>query len=180
MTNDFTLFDAHTLLEHVGFSDRAEHEGYLRELESLDYSNEDQARLAIRKWLLPAFNAWSGQTEIGRRRVRLAFRVALSRWGFVPHGPGFPGIEEECPPYRSPQETYRRLRQFHLWVWDELFQEPFVPLPDMDSLLERDDVDFANAPNDPSAWGAPHYRPITYWDGVLRTDAWRENWPPVK
>lgn len=178
MEHDFTLFDAHSLMEYVGFSDLAEHEGYLEELERLDFSHEEQARSAIQKWLVPAFVAGRGRTSIGRYRVRQAFLVALSRWGFVPHGPGLPGIDENRPPYRSIQQTYALLRKFYSWIWDELFHEPFVRIPTTDSLHERDDDSFANAPNNPELWGVPRYRSLTHWDELLRTNAWRENWPP--
>ena len=177
MQQDFTLLDASSLMEHVGLSDRSEHEGYLDELEQFDFSQEQQARAAIRKWLVPAFETGRGSTSTGRRRVREAFRVALSLWGFVPHGPGLPGVDEDRPPYRPEQHTYALTRNFYAWVWDELFHEPFDPMPATDSLSERDDDSFVNAPNNPEQWGTPRYRSITHWDQVLRTDAWRENWP---
>jgi hypothetical protein len=177
MDDDFTLFDAHALMEYVGFSDRTEHEGYRNELERLDFSREDQARSAIRKWLVPAFEAGNGQTPIGRRRLKTAFRVALSRWGFIPHGPGLPGIDEDIPPYRPMQETFALERKFYSWVWDELFHDPFIPISDTDGLCERSDDSFANSPNNPQLWSEPTYRPLSQWDSVLGTDAWRENWP---
>lgn len=173
MTSDFTLFDIHPLLDYIGFSDRVEHEGYFAELERMDFSQEEQARAAIRKWLLPAFANGIGRTESGRMRAMTAFRVALSRWGFVASGPDLPGIFQSSPPYRPQADTLRMLRNFYSWVWDELFHEPFVPIAGTDALLERIDATFAGTPHSPSPWGTPAYRPLTYWDDLIPEKDWR-------
>ena len=52
MNNDFTFVDMETLLMTVSLSEHAEHYGYLEKLIQMDYSKEDQARYAIRRWLL--------------------------------------------------------------------------------------------------------------------------------
>ncbi len=174
----FTLFDAESLMDYVGLSDRTEHEGYLSELIRLDFSQDDQARKAIQKWLLPKFEMGCGSTSCGRQRVRDAFRVALSRWGFVPLGASLPGIDEDRPPYRPVQVTYALTRKFYGLVWDELFHEPFERIEDTESLLERIDMEFINSPNHPERWGDPKFRSLSQWDEMLGTDAWREGWPP--
>ncbi|MDH4134412.1 MAG: hypothetical protein OEV31_06450, partial [Gammaproteobacteria bacterium] len=76
------------------------------------------------------------------------------------------------------QEIYALWRQFYRLLWDELFHEPFERIVNTDALQERNDSAFVNAPSQPERWGAPQYRSLTYWDTLLRTDAWRENWPP--
>jgi hypothetical protein len=178
MDQDFTFFDVNSLMDFVSLSDRADHEGYLAELERLDFSQEAQARAAIRKWLVPEFEDWQGRTLVGRQRVMAALRVALSRWGFMPHVPELPGIDEGRPPYRPVQRTLALKRQFYVWVWEELFDEPFVRIAATDSLRERTDEAFVNAPNNPELWRLPQYRSLSHWDQVLRSNAWRENWPP--
>jgi hypothetical protein len=178
MEKDFTFIDVDSLVEFVSLSDRAEHEGYLGELEGLDFSQEEKAREAIRKWLVPIFEATRGRTPVGRQRVMVALQVAMSRWGFMPYVSDLPGIDEERPPYRPMQQTFDLKRRFYAWLWDELFHEPFVRLASTDDLRERSDDAFVNAPNNPELWGTPRYRSLTHWDELLRTDAWRENWPP--
>ena len=111
--------------------------------------------------------------------MRIALQVAISRWGFLPHGPTLPGIDGGSAVQRNPQEIYALWRQFYRLLWDELFHEPFEPLADTDSLQERYDSTFVNAPGQPERWGVPQYRSLTYWDALLRTNAWRENWPPA-
>ena len=178
MEQDFTFFDVESLMEFVGLGDRAEHEGYLAELERLDFSQEEQARSAICKWLLPEFDSSQGRTPVGRQRVMTALQVALSRWGFMPCVSDLPGIDEVRPPYRLARQTLALKRQFYEWLWDELFHEPFVRIASTDDLRERSDDAFVNAPNNPELWGSPRYRSLTHWDALLRTDTWRENWPP--
>lgn len=179
MTHDFTFSDIDSLMEFVTFSDRAEHEGYLAELEQLDFSHEDLAREAIRKWLVPEFESGRGRTAMGYQRTKFALQVALSRWGFMPGASDLPGIDEVRPPYRwTSQEALVLKRQFYEWLWDELFHEPLTRIANTDALSERADVSFANAPNNPELWEAPSYRSLTHWDALLRTDAWRQNWPP--
>jgi len=178
MEQDFTFFDVDSLMEFISLGDRPEHEGYTAELERLDFSQEQQARGAIREWLVPIFDASRGRTPVGRQRVMTALRVAMSRWGFMPGVPDLPGIDERHPPYRQEQQTIALKRQFYGWLWDELFHEPFVRIVGTDSLRERSDEAFVNTPNNPELWGVPRYRPLTHWDELLRTHAWRENWPP--
>jgi hypothetical protein len=175
-TYDFTLSDLANLMENFGL--HAEHEGYLEQLELLDLSTEKDARHAIREWLVPPYQEYWAWTSLGPTRMRESLRVVLSRWGFLPHGPSLPGIDSGSAPNRDPHETYALWRQFYLLLWEELFHEPFERLVDTDVLQERNDSAFVNAPGQPDRWGAPQYRPLTYWDDLLRTDTWRENWPP--
>ncbi len=173
--SDFTLSDLFALLDFIG--ERAEQEGYEDELNALDLSNPDQARHAIRTWLLPVYLRTWTSTECSRTRLKTSLRVVLSRWGFLPHGPSLPGIDSG-PASREPQQIYAQWREFYRLLWDELFHEPFERIADTDVLQERNDSAFVNAPGQPERWGTPQYRPLTYWDQLLRTDAWRENWPP--
>ena len=174
--DDFTLSDLFALLDFIG--ERSEGEDYEDELNALDLSNVSQARYAIRTWLLPVYLRTWTSSESSRARLKSALRVVLSRWGFLPHGPSLPGIDSGSAPGREPQEIYTLWRQFYRLVWDELFHERFERIADTETLQERNDSAFVNAPSQPERWGAPQYRPLTYWDALLRTDAWRENWPP--
>lgn len=174
--NDFTVSDLADLMENFGL--HAEHEGYLEQLELLDLSTERDARYAIREWLLPAYQEDWGRTTSGQARMCESLRVVLSRWGFLPHGPSLPGIDSGRPERPEPKEIYARSRQFYRLLWDELFHEPFERIADTEALQERVDIPFVRAPGQPERWGAPQYRSLTYWDALLRTDAWRENWPP--
>jgi len=170
MENQFTLFDIDSLMDFIGLTERVEHEGYLNDLECMDFRREDQARDAIRKWLLPVFENWQGRSEIGRNRVKVSLRVIISRWGFLPCGPDLPGIDNEAPPFRPIVETISLQRQFYLWLWDELFHEPFSPFSETDCFQERTDQSFVNAPNDPEEWGTPRFRDLSHWDAMIRTD----------
>jgi hypothetical protein len=173
---DFTVIDLANLMQNFGL--HAEHEGYLEQLELLDLSIERDARCAIREWLLPAYQEYWGRTSAGRTRMRESLRVALSRWGFLPHGPSLPGIDGGVTSSRQQQEIYTLSRQFYMLLWDELFHEPFDRIGDTEEFQERIDSTYVNAPGQPERWGAPQYRPLSYWDELLRTHAWRENWPP--
>lgn len=178
MKQDFTFFDVESLLEFISLGDRPEHEGYFSDLEQLDFSQEEQARAAIRRWLLPEFERSQGQTAVGRRRVRTALRVAISRWGLVPCTSDLPGIDQVHPPYRPKQQTLALKRQFSRWLWDELFHAPFGRIANTDDLQERADDTFVNAPNNPELWGPPRYRSLTHWDALLRIKEWPDKWPP--
>jgi hypothetical protein len=173
---DFTVIDVANLMQNFGL--HAEHQGYLEKLELLDLSTEKDARHAIKQWLLPAFQEYWGKTVSGQVRMRESLRVALSRWGFLPHGPSLPGIDSCLLLVREPQDIYTQWRQFYRLLWDELFHEPFELVANTDTLQERIDSAFVNAPGQPERWGTPQYRPLTYWDELLRADAWRENWMP--
>lgn len=174
--SDFTLSDLFALLDFIG--ERSEGEDYEDELNALNLSNPDQARYAIRAWLLPVYlRTWTGK-ESSRTRMKNALRVALSRWGFLPHGPSLPGIDGGVTSSRQQQEIYTLSRQFYMLLWDELFHEPFDRIGDTEEFQERIDSTYVNAPGQPERWGAPQYRPLSYWDELLRTHAWRENWPP--
>jgi len=175
-THDFTVSDLADLMENFGL--HAEHEGYLDQLELLDLSTEKDARYAIREWLVPPYQEYWARTDSGQTRMRDSVRVALSRWGFLPHGPSLPGIDSNSGASREPQQVYTLWRRFYSLLWDELFHEPFERLADTELLQERNDIAFVRAPCQPERWGPPQYRPLTYWDDLLRTDAWRENWPP--
>jgi hypothetical protein len=174
--HDFTVSDVANLMENFGL--HAEHEGYLEQLELLDLSKEKDARQAIQQWLLPRYQEYWGRTSSGRTRMRKALRVVLSRWGFLPHGPSLPGIDSGLAARQDPQEIYALWRQFYLLLWDELFQEPLDRTADTERLQERTDSVFVNAPDQPERWGVPTYRSLSYWDDLLCTHAWRENWPP--
>ncbi len=175
---DFTVSDVANLMENFGL--HAEHEGYLEQLELLDLSTELDSCHAIREWLLPAYQEYWEQSPSGRVRMRESLRVVLSRWGFLPHGPSLPGIDDGAATQRGAQEIHALWRQFYRLLWEELFHEPFERLADTDGLQERIDSAFVNAPGHPERWGTPQYRSLTYWDDVLRTDTWRENWPPLQ
>lgn len=168
MTTQFTFNDLMLLIDRVAIGDFSEHEGYSQKLMTLNFQEEADGRNAIREWLIPEYKRCAGRTEIGRQRVREALTVAVSRWGFLPYFPNLPGIEEDDPPYRPVESTFSMLRQFHLWLWDELFHEPFIPLSNTDGLNERIDTSFTNSPNDPEDWGDPEYRALSYWDREMR------------
>jgi len=175
--HDFTVSDLANLMENFGL--HAEHEGYLEQLELLDLSSEKDALHAIREWLVPSYQEYWARTSSGQDRMREALRAVLSRWGFLPHGPSLPGIDSGTVSSRGPQEIYALWRQFYRLLWDELFHEPFKQIANTDVLQERNDSAFVNAPGQPERWGAaPQYRSLTHWDALLRTDDWRENWPP--
>ena len=110
--------------------------------------------------------------------MRGSLRVVLSRWGYLPHGPALPGIDSGSGFSREPQEVFTLRRKFYRLLWDDLFHEPFERIADTEAIMERTDSAFVNAPGQPERWGMPQYRSLTYWDEVLRTDVWRENWPP--
>lgn len=76
---DFTLQDVHSLMDRLGYI--AEAEDYRDELMQLDCTNESEARMAIRKWLVPAFEENWMRSSCANERIRRAFLVALSRWG---------------------------------------------------------------------------------------------------
>ena len=175
MNNDFTFVDIETLLMTVSLSEHAEHYGYLENLIQLDYSKEDQARYAIRRWLIPEYQLDHGRTEIGRERVKLALRVALSRWGRVYHGDALPGIDTQ---QRTPCDQIKAEHQFFMWLWEELFAEPFVPLGRTDDYLERTDLAFTNAIDAPERWGTSRLAPISRYDSWLNSNAWRPAWAP--
>lgn len=176
-SHDFTVVDLANLMENFGL--HAEHEGYLDQLELLDLSTEKDARRAIREWLVPPYREYWERTSSGQARMRRSLRVVLSRWGFLPHGPSLPGIDSGVALSREPQEIYALWRQFYRLLWEELFHEPFERITDTETLNERIDIPFVRAPGQPERWGdAPQYRSLTYWDELLHTHAWRENWPP--
>ena len=163
MEVQFSFNDLMQLIDRVAIGDWSEHERYSNDLIRLNFHQEEDSRGAIRKWLLPEYERCAGRTEIGRARVKEALTVAISRWGFLPYFPNLPGIDED-PPYRPIESTFSMLRQFYRWLWDECFHEPFVPKKDTEGLHERIDTSFTNAPNDPTQWGVPKYRPLSYWD----------------
>lgn len=177
MTQEFTFRDIACILDFVTLSELAEHDQIYDILATLDFTDEAQARMALRRWLLPVYHQWTGRTAVGRARTKIALKVAMSRWGFLPYGSDLPGIDEFQAPYRSEVEYFSLKRQFFRWVWDELFHEPFMPLQNTDSLLERSDTSFINAPNDPQRWGPPTYRSLRHWDEYLRNEVWRWSWP---
>lgn len=176
--NDFTVSDVANLMENFGL--HAEHGGYLDQLELLDLSKERDARHAIREWLIPPYKEYWARSNSAQTRMRESLRIVLSRWGFLPHGPSLPGIDSGSTQSRQPQEIYALWRQFYRLLWDELFHEPFERIADTDLLQERNDSGFVNAPDRPERWSTPQYRPLAYWDSLLRTESWRENWPPKK
>lgn len=175
-TQDFTVSDVANLMEN--FSLHAEHEGYLEQLELLDLSTEREAHDAIQQWLLPAYQEYWERTPSGQIRMRESLRIVLSRWGFLPHGPALPGIDSGSSSSREPLKIFALRRKFYRLLWDDLLHEPFERIADTESFMERTDSAFVNAPGQPERWGMPQYRSLTYWDELLRTDAWRENWPP--
>lgn len=176
--DDFTLSDLFALLDYIG--ERSEEEGYGDQLNALNLSDPDHARHAIQAWLVPVYRRTWISTESSRKRLRTALQVSLSRWGFLPHGPSLPGIDTGASAPDEPQEIYALWRQFYQLLWDELFHEPLEYFSNTAALQERIDIAFLNSPGQPKLWGAPQYRSLTYWDQLLGTDAWRENWPPER
>jgi hypothetical protein len=170
---DFTLSDIHRLVDCVGFGDQTEHEGLTEKLEALDYKRETDARSAIRIWLLPTYkNYFEGNSE-AIARFRYAFQVVLTRWGFLPHASSLPGIDELNA---SDEMRYPALRQFYLWLWDEIFHSDVVGLESTKDLEERIDSDFINFPKNPEYWGTAKYRSLQHWDDILQSAAWHEGW----
>lgn len=153
---DFDLTDIGGVLVCLNYSD-AEDLGYADELVTYDFSDENQAREAIRRWVLDDFK-FSFRTDSAVERLKVALRVAMSVWGFYPAGPSLNGVEDS---------DYPKIRQFYLWLWDELFHEPFQSLENLsDYEQERCDVDFANALNrEPPP--NPKYRGIEYYDELI-------------
>ena len=133
----------------------AEYYGYDDELWDLDFKKKEDAIYAIKKWVKP---------EIDDEKVRLPYRYFYAKEGLrylITKGkslnsrndlPGFTGIIAS-----SSIETYIFYeKQFYIWLWETLFEEPFTPA-DLSQYKIRIDKSFKDNPNNPELWGEPVY-----------------------
>lgn len=137
----------------------AEHYQYDSELYALDFTVEDQALYAIRKWLLRSLNPHFKETETGRRQKKEACRYCLTKeraWANV----WLPGIDGDASSKPHSMEHWKReMQRFYLLLWSELFpDDPYKPA-DVGQYRQRVDQNFVNFPHMPETWGAPEYKP---------------------
>lgn len=137
----------------------AEHYCYIDELNGLDLTREDQARYAIRKWLLHDLNLHFKDTDAGKSLRKESCRYCLTKeigWGNV----WLPGIDGDAnfKPY-SMEHWKREMQKFYLLLWSELFLgEPYKPA-ELSQYRQRVDDNFVNFPHMPELWGEPVYKP---------------------
>jgi hypothetical protein len=136
--------------------------GLLDELNAMDFKDEKQALYAIRKWVLPWHNDWyfgSGKgTAIGLLLTKETCRFKLTK--NIPFGAAWlPGIDGDAEFNQYSMEIYNHESpKFHLLLWNELFQEPFVKA-DLKQYRHRVDSSFERFPDFPEKWGEPEYKP---------------------
>lgn len=150
---DINLYHADSVV--TAFNDEVvEHYRYNKELDALDFKDEEQALYAIRRWILPDIR-W---TDIGRHLRKEACRFQLTRG--IPLGDGWlPGIAGDAQYNRYSMEIYNRESpKFHFLLWHEVFQEPFVKA-DLKQYRQRVDFDFEKFPDFPDKWLEPEYKP---------------------
>lgn len=134
--------------------DTAEHYGYYDELFALDFKKKEDAVYAIRKWLKPLIDERSTTRPFSPKREKEGLRrlITLNRMPASRHAmPGFDfsdGMTMEAYPEAA--------KNFMLWLWETLYEEPFVEA-DLSEYRIRVDESFVNNPNNPERWGEPEY-----------------------
>ncbi|TDR30965.1 hypothetical protein [Hydromonas duriensis] len=130
------------------------------EFTTLNMANREEAKYAIKKWIVKPFFEFPRAND-KQKIAKHSLHFFMTRDGCVPgfdiwlNGiePSF-FLEKDSNGLRHsnsftplPQEERIRLtKQFFVWVWEELFQEPFVPLTDeeMKRYRIRTDGNFFN------------------------------------
>jgi hypothetical protein len=132
----------------------AEHYQYLDELMKLDLKIEEQAVYAIHKWLVLDLDIGWSTTGIYQLKEVCRYLVTRKRdFGSV-WLPGIAGTDHS----EEAMKIYGiESQKFHLLVWRELFQEPFMPA-DLSQYRQRVDHYFMACPGAPELWGAPEYK----------------------
>jgi hypothetical protein len=137
----------------------AEHYQYADELYKLDFTNNEQALYAIRKWLMKPINPLYVETPTGLFQKKEACRYCLTKqlgWANV----WLPGIDGDANFKGYSMEHWKReMQKFYLLVWSELFpDDPYKPA-DLSQYRQRIDENFVQFPHMPESWGAPEYKP---------------------
>lgn len=136
----------------------ATHYGYLPELNQLNLSLEEQAVVAIEKWVQPLVRRVS-EAELLAAKEALRFSISKGRrYTYISfHRPGIDDVMRDIDMSKYLAADLR----FSLTLWRVIFDEPFVPAV-LKNYLHRVDESFANFPGDPNKWGAPEYKDW-YW-----------------
>lgn len=135
-------------------TDDAEHYGYYDELFALDFKKKEDAVYAIKKWLKPLIDEETINKPVYYRNVKEGLRrlITLNRMPASRHAmPGFDfsdGMTMDAYPEAA--------KNFMLWLWETLYEEPFVEA-DLSEYRIRVDESFVNNPNNPERWGEPEY-----------------------
>ena len=132
-------------------TDDAEHYGYYDELFALDFKKKEDAVYAIKKWLKSDIDAEAVSKPISYTKEKEGLRrlITLNRLPASRHDmPGWGGIPME--------EFDIHAKNFMLWLWETLYEEPFVEA-DLSEYRIRVDESFVNNPNNPERWGEPEY-----------------------
>ncbi|TXH89791.1 MAG: hypothetical protein E6Q78_06195 [Rhodoferax sp.] len=155
---DISLNHAAQVVSQIG-EDIAEHYQYLEELNALDFTKEDQALYAIRKWLLTPLNPHFKETEIGRYQKKEACRYCLTMG--KPFGNVWlPGIDGDSSFKQYSMEHWKKeMVRFQLLLWTELFpDDPYRPA-NLSQYRQRVDWNFVHFPHMPEMWGGAEYKP---------------------
>jgi hypothetical protein len=131
--------------------DTAEHYGYYDELFALDFKKKEDAVYAIKKWLKPLIDERSVTRPFSPKREKEGLRrlITLNRLPASRHDmPGWGGI---------PMDAFDiHAKNFMLWLWETLYEEPFVEA-NLSEYRIRVDESFVQNPNNPERWGEPEY-----------------------
>jgi len=133
-------------------TDVAEHYRYDEELFALDFKKKEDAVYAIKKWLKPDIDAEVVNKPISYAKEKEGLRrlITLNRLPASRHDmPGW----EDCT-----LEEFQTIhkKNFMLWLWETLYEEPFVEA-NLSEYRIRVDESFVNNPNNPERWGEPEY-----------------------
>ena len=144
-------------LQGAWYSETLEHYQEEEEYYSLDFTNENDIRYAIRKWLS---GGWYNDAH--EMLCKESLRYAITKDGCLHANVWLPNIDDE---FETPDEYKKDLnqwkvlyKQFLLILWDEWFHEPFVPA-DLSQYRVRIDSEFVNFPHMPELWKSPTYEP---------------------
>lgn len=131
--------------------DTAEHYGYYDELFALDFKKKEDAVYAIKKWLKPLIDERSVTRPFSPKREKEGLRrlITLNRLPASRHD--MPGWED------IPMDEFDiHANNFMLWLWETLYEQPFVEA-DLSEYRIRVDESFVQNPNNPERWGEPEY-----------------------
>lgn len=134
------------------FVEEAEHYGYCDELFALDLRDDQQARFAIEKWLVPQVSHWS---IVGRNLRQEAARVCIAQ--NIPFsGYWLPRIDDRWRSTGDLIEHSENIAVFQRQIWGHLFNEPYCALP-LGQFVLRVDKEFERFPDSPELWIAPKH-----------------------
>lgn len=142
--------------------DDAEHFGYYDELFALDFKKKEDAVYAITKWLKPMIDDEAIKWPIFYEKEKEGLRrlITLNKMPAGRHSvPGF-----EFADGMTMEEYPKHTANFLRWLWETLYEEPFVPA-DLSQYRLRIDKPFRDNPTNPELWGnEPKYLSWEDWD----------------